>query len=66
MRTRTETTNHSCDLDSRTIWVDRLLALLARHPEQGIGADVESMTLPEQWGTYRYLKRVNDEARVCA
>lgn len=64
--TRTETSRHICESDGRFSWPDSLAALLARHPEQGISADVESMTLPEQWGTYRYLRRVDDEAEVFA
>ncbi len=43
-------------------WVDRLSTLVARRPEQGLAADIASMSLCELWGTYRHLTRVVEGA----
>ncbi len=37
-------------------WLKELQTLIWRHPEQGIGADLASLTIAELWGIYRFLK----------
>jgi hypothetical protein len=43
--------------------LERLLALVARHADQGIAHDIESMTLVDRWAAYRRLARIDREAR---
>jgi hypothetical protein len=43
-------------------WKKQLLELVARHPEYGVGADLDAMTEPERWQVYLFLrgKEAND------
>lgn len=47
-------------------WLDRLLELVARNPDQGIAPYLERMSMEDRWGTYRYLTRLADSVEAGA
>lgn len=41
-------------------WKKRLLELVLRHPEYGVGVDLSAMTEPERWQVYLFLRGKED------
>jgi hypothetical protein len=43
-------------------WRERLQWLIARFPEQCVGADLAALSTAEAWGLFRYLSRLAEGA----
>lgn len=42
-------------------WKEDLAALVQRHPDQNVMADLSGMTDLEAWGVYLRLRRIDEE-----